>query len=476
MKKYRIIALGLLATSVFLYSSQNRLKKYEGGARHHPVSNISVDADSVVGAEASFAQELSTLEETENSRLREEKNALSVQEELELLDKTPGAKFTIFSANTHLFPPIIHNFGSPMKNETPLSRAKRMGQAVRARSDNEHFDVVVLQEAWDIDCRKAFYKEIKDVYPYAIEDDYQSVLALVGLDVMLGSGLAIYSKYPFQPMLTRNKKVQNFFLETFKDYRGDECFAHKGFLGIKIVKDGVPVYVINTHLQAGASDVDRKYLMGASRDSTREVAKKEMMQIKDGIKFVIMNDYYNAELQRILASCRIDNGGIKGLFNKYFWNPGKSFFSKARQMATGSQASNTDQAQEVACVASQIETFINKTPDFWNNAYIILAGDFNINTRDDDYEDIVTVFGKKADVIMSCETERSTSYTDIGLQGSGELKALYRIDYILSIGKSFVQKEDGARVLGGSYISSIFDHTHTDHVAMEAQFKLEQRS
>lgn len=406
-----------------------------------------------------------------------------------LLNTQNGALFTVLSGNLHLFPPVIAHFGTEMKDA--VGRAKKMGQTVKkwyqeATSKDkifnpnnfvEVFDVIVAQEAWDKDCRTAFYNEVKDLYPYMVADEYQSVLAKVGLDVLLGSGLAIYSRHALRPIKTRDGKTQNYMYEPFFDYRGDECFAHKGFLLVKILvgpdKD-IPVYIATTHLQAGASDVDRRYLQGASRKSTRDVAKDEMNQIKSAIEFIMMNDYYPEELDKICKSCKIDNG----FFDKYFWNVGKKISSKFNFLVFGDRSATTNEQKEAACAQAKIKEFIAKTPGFWDKAYVFVSGDYNIGfletnaegvvVPDDEYNNILEVFGKNSPTIMPAARLMSTSFKDLN---AGTLKKTHMIDHVISCGRSVLRKKDGTLV-GGSWPSNIFDNTMTDHVAMQLGVRL----
>jgi endonuclease/exonuclease/phosphatase family metal-dependent hydrolase len=418
---------------------------------------------------------------------------MTVDEEIALAKKTPGIEFGIFSANVHLFPFVIHKLGSSYNDPSKMrvegfkpnnpnmfsaARARSMGKALLDKRGENPFDVIVLQEAWDKKGRDAFFEEISGVYPYKMEDEYQSYLSYAGLDVVLGSGLAIYSRYPFEQVVGRDGQKNNHILETFVDYRGDECFAHKGFLLVKIRKNGVPVYVVATHLQAGASDVDRKYMAGASRESTRVVAKKEMEQIRIGVASAVMYDYYKADLDAIIKSCKIENDGFSGFLNKYIWNFGKKIKEKVVRNITGAQVATTDEQQEMACFTAAVEKFITDQPGFWQKAYIFLAGDFNIGAADDDYKDIEAVFGVNAQTIVKADEKGSTSYDNLA---TGTLKENQRIDHILSFGKTPITKLSSsintsylANIVGGSYISKVFDHTHSDHVALEALFKLEE--
>lgn len=499
MKKYFIVSIILLGTLVHMLQA-----KVETGRVHHlhrpqqiaqhkqPVQpNILLPEEDLDISEAVLTDAgVKTVDSAIEAAIV--KTSMTVAEEIALAKKTPGVEFSIFSANVHLFPFIIHRLGSSYNDAGKMrvegfmpnnpytlspARARSMGNALVEKRGENPFDVIVLQEAWDKKSRDNFFEEIQDLYPYKMEDTYQSYLAYAGFDVIMGSGLAIYSRYPFEQVIGRDGKKNDHILETFVDYRGDECFAHKGFLLVKIRKNGVPVYVVATHLQAGASDVDQKYMLGASRKSTREVAKLEMEQIRTGVATVIMYDHYKSNLDSIVKNCKIDNSGILGFLNTYVWNFGKKITEKIKRNITGVQIATTDEQKEMECFTAKVKKFVADHPDFWQKTYVFLAGDFNISASDDDYKDIQEVFGTNAQTIMKADERGSTSYDNLA---TGTVKYDQRIDHILSLGRTPIQKLASsidtnylANIVGGSSISSVFDHTHTDHVALEALFKLE---
>lgn len=438
---------------------------------NHPVSSIQ-HITVPVGSQASASGAISNT--TTNTSVVANP-FLTIAQEINLINKTSGISFNLFSANVHLFPPIIHKMGSSYNDSSkncglnfqkddpamlPPVRAKTIGQKINNHAND--FDVILLQEAWDKTSRNILYNQIKNAFPYKFEDDYQSALAYGGLDVILGSGLAVYSKYQLQPLIGRDGKTSDHILEVFVDYRGDECFANKGFIIVKIIKQGLPIYLATTHLQAGASDQDRYYMRGASRDSTRVVAQKEMKQIKAALAYVIMNDYYKKDLDDIIKKNKTDNSGISGFFNKYFWNTAKGITGKVNQLVTGSQSATTDEQKELQAVMNDIESFIEKTPNFWQQAYIFLAGDFNIGIKDDDYQDIKDIFGEKSLTIMQAAVIDSTSYKCLD---TGEKKGEgYIIDHVLSLGAK--------PAAGGSYVSTLIDSKDSDHAGMDGLFKL----
>ena len=374
---------------------------------------------------------------------------LMIQEEKFLYTKTAGIPFRLLCANLHLVPPVIHDTVTSLIE--PLERAKTMGKIVMKFKDQ--FDVIVVQEAWDKTCRDGFYHQIKSVYTHKIEDNYQSYLATLQLNVVLGSGLAVYSKYRFETITTPEGKEQNYVLEAFSDNRRDGVFAHKGFLLVKIIKEDVPVYIVTTHLQPGQDDWDN-YISKDAAAVSSQLAVKEMEQIKSAIRFTIMHDYYGSQLAAILQSCKTTNSGVAGFFNQYVINMGKKV--KSAMMST-----TLDAHTELQCAMQKITDFTHKQKDFWTQAYIFVTGNFGIGNDEPGYQDILRVFGQGAETIIEADQHKGTVYSK-----SGTPVADHRVDHIFSIGKKTASAIDGSSV-GGSYVSDIFSGRNTtNHLAL----------
>lgn len=174
-----------------------------------------------------------------------------------------GVSLRIMSLNFPVFTPVIRKFASPVGGSYKVRhRVKGLAQLLAGMGD-ERPEVVLLQEFWSNRERKVFYNDIKHLYPHKHEDNYFSPF-------FLGSGLAIYSKYP----------LSDFHREYFKYYRGDESFANKGFLAATVHKEGLEITFATTHLQAGKKKHD-KWTSPHHNLSTRQIAQLQMAQINE---------------------------------------------------------------------------------------------------------------------------------------------------------------------------------------------------
>lgn len=363
-------------------------------------------------------------------------NVYTLNKEISLYNQTPGQSIQLLSANLHLFPPNISRYDTSLSE--PVARATAMGKII-AHQQNQ-FDLIVVQEAWDANARDAFYNQIQKIYPYKIEDNYQSYMEVIQKDVILGSGLAVYSQYPFEMLMTPAGKKQNYVLEVFSDDRTDKVFAYKGFLIVKIIKNGVPVYVINTHLESGERDWDN-YLPEVKKEDpaiTQELELHEMEQIKFALQFVIMHDYYATQLQNIYKSCKTEKGWFAEFFNQYVFNFGKKNPSKSVNLTANDQ-------KEIECVMQKIDDFVKTTANFWQQAYLFMAGSFNMKN--------LSLFGLTTlpDLLNNKFKNTQSTQTDL--------------DHIVSIGKKLALYTDG-REVGGAYVSDLFARNHTDRLAL----------
>jgi endonuclease/exonuclease/phosphatase family metal-dependent hydrolase len=155
--------------------------------------------------------------------------------------------------------------------------------------NSEQPDVIAFQEAFDQRRLQMLYNTIKDIYPYAFFDERLGAF-LGGVD----SGLVIFSKYPIV------KKM----IKDFDCWAGIEALARKGVMGVELSVDGCPLYLFNTHLQAG---VDREWYVkmfgirprsceGEDPGSltSSQIVQKELRQAAQEIKkFVGTQNYFN---------------------------------------------------------------------------------------------------------------------------------------------------------------------------------------
>ncbi len=147
-----------------------------------------------------------------------------------------GPPFRLLTLNINQFP-----YGLGLKNHQ--ERAEKLAQIIREKQDQ--YDVIAFQEVWSNRTRDEIYRQIQTFYPHRSEDRSWGYLVLG-----FHSGLAIYSKYPIRRKM----------LITYRDYRGFENLAKKGLMGVEIEKNGKPVYVFTTHLQAGPGNAFFQWL------------------------------------------------------------------------------------------------------------------------------------------------------------------------------------------------------------------------
>jgi len=157
----------------------------------------------------------------------------------------------ILSLNVGVFPCIFELCGT-MKNGN--TRSTEIAQILE--SLQHKYDVLAFQEIWAKSAYNNLVNNLKHIYPYYTK--FKKTCCL------LGSGLVIFSR----------EKILSEYSEDFKDYRGDEIFAHKGFLAVNIQYIGE---VIVTHLQSGSKIFDK--LFGKDKLSTQEIARRQTSQI-----------------------------------------------------------------------------------------------------------------------------------------------------------------------------------------------------
>lgn len=174
----------------------------------------------------------------------------------------------ILSLNAYQFPPLIAPFASKIGNQS--NRVSMLAEKILHLKESP--DVIILQEIWSKPARSKLFKKIKEEYPYKLEDSYGALFTF-------GSGLALYSKHP----------IEKAKMYRFKHWRGHhEFFAQKGFTIAKINALELPVYIVNTHLQAGAKY--DKFLSPYYKLSTTEVRFEQLKQIGEELQRFIEQD------------------------------------------------------------------------------------------------------------------------------------------------------------------------------------------
>lgn len=133
--------------------------------------------------------------------------------------------FSILSVNTWQIPKLVESTNQDRRIQLLADRVLQMRPSV-----------VVLQELWTRSAIKAFTKRVRAAYPYIGVDRSWGRFPLG-----LTSGLAFFSKYPIEAV----------YMHHFTHYRGDERFAKKGVLGVKLAVGTDHIFLFTTHMQAG---------------------------------------------------------------------------------------------------------------------------------------------------------------------------------------------------------------------------------
>lgn len=179
-------------------------------------------------------------------------------------EQSPGP-LRVMSLNLWMFPQLL-----------PLSQYgddRMTGLIKYVRDNHEKFDVLAFQELWSSDLRLRFQQEVADLYPFSRLDNEPG-----GLWFGLGSGLAIFSKYP----ITRS--VQH----AFTSYRGPEDFARKGCMIVELRVGNRNFYLIDTHLQGGTGGADFADV-DIGKPSTEEIATTQLQEIRQTLADFIID-------------------------------------------------------------------------------------------------------------------------------------------------------------------------------------------
>jgi hypothetical protein len=182
-------------------------------------------------------------------------------------------------------------------------------------------DVIMLQEAFNTTIvEREIFNHIKHIYPYKYIDQ-RTPAFIFGVN----SGLVIFSKYP----------IIDKTIYTYKMWTGDELFAKKSIMGVKIE---IPLqntlhtaYVFNTHLQAGASDnifinslsrfFDRSYKginVVTDKLSTNQIRLMELYESQEVINNFVNKHENNQNKQNIYYG---GDFNINYYDNTTFYNP-----------------------------------------------------------------------------------------------------------------------------------------------------------
>lgn len=120
----------------------------------------------------------------------------------------------------------------------PHGKAKR-ARAIAALLKENHYDVVVFQEAFKRRSRRILSRELRETFPHQTE-----VLNKKILSIKTNGGVMIFSRHP----------IDSVYEIRFTKRRGYDKFARKGAMLAEIQFHGKPIQVLGTHLQAFGTD------------------------------------------------------------------------------------------------------------------------------------------------------------------------------------------------------------------------------
>lgn len=139
----------------------------------------------------------------------------------------------ILSYNIYTLPAIVPSLGRE-------ERATMIAELL----ENSDYDVIVFQEAFNINCRSIIFEKLKKNYLYSAGPGGYDVFS-----IKTNSGLWILSKH--QILSTKFLK--------FKNHSGVDALARKGALMIEINYLNIKkIQIINTHLQNSGDDLIRE--------------------------------------------------------------------------------------------------------------------------------------------------------------------------------------------------------------------------
>lgn len=206
-----------------------------------------------------------------------------------------GKELKVLSVNLHLFPAWLKQ--NKLSTEDGVDGIVERIKGLIG-GDLEP-DILVFQELWAPKGRYLMTKGLQDIWPYFLLDD-RCGRFIIGIN----SGLAIFSKYP----------IVDYIRSDYRDKMGDETFARKGCLGVKIEVEAKYFYLFNTHLQSGIGVIAEyfnkipklghwlsKIILGSTKSST-EVRRKQVAQaeevieeftfgVKEGEKMLFCGDF-----------------------------------------------------------------------------------------------------------------------------------------------------------------------------------------
>ncbi|UTF92216.1 sphingomyelin phosphodiesterase [Elizabethkingia anophelis] len=193
---------------------------------------------------------------------------------LSLDSSLENGNIKILTYNTYLLPNTVVVAESQWAQE---ERAEKLGEADFIKN----YDVLLLQECFDVRACNNLRQKISSTYPYLTQvlgqtqRDWNSTLGEWRSSAPINGGVMVASKHPIE------ERIQYIFPSGCSTDR----YAMKGFVYVRILKNGKRVHFISTHLQStqsacGGEEVkireDQLKMIKSFVDS-RKIPKNEML-------------------------------------------------------------------------------------------------------------------------------------------------------------------------------------------------------
>ncbi len=185
--------------------------------------------------------------------------------------------------NTHLFGerlPVVNAFiklsgGGKLKYKEKTRARKIANHIIKLSRGSQKLDMVGLCEIWDDDMANLLHQKLTPHFPFWYRPEMRDLE-----DDLLGSGLAVFSKYKFSD-------------ERFRYYTkeaGHDNISQKGILQIVVnVQDRAKVVFLTSHLQAGSAREER-----VARDKQIDQIRRTLIAIRRkfaGMPIIMCGDF-----------------------------------------------------------------------------------------------------------------------------------------------------------------------------------------
>ncbi|EMJ97732.1 sphingomyelin phosphodiesterase [Leptospira alstonii serovar Pingchang str. 80-412] len=154
-----------------------------------------------------------------------------------------NVEIKILSHNVFLLPKELPGWGDWAQNE----RAELIASSDHIKNQ----DLIVFEEVFDANARGILLDKIRSMYPYQTDvigrtpNDWDATLGDYKSLSLINGGVVIVSKWPIE------EKIQYIFHDSGC---GVDYFSNKGFVYVKIDKNGNKIHLIGTHVQSEDSE------------------------------------------------------------------------------------------------------------------------------------------------------------------------------------------------------------------------------